>query len=124
MVDFKPTPAARRAGYSESATKTACRLLEVPGIRDEIVRRCTFIQMKLSIEADDVRRGIAAIATDPRPAAEGGPPWATRLAAWIELGRLLGLYTSKLEVRGSLTLEQLLLAADKAVEQPKLPAPH
>lgn len=119
LIDFKAGPAAVRAGYSPKSYSAACRMLLRPHVALEIQRRCLTVQAKLSIDADDVRRGIARIATDPRDSSAGGPTHSERLAAWRELGKLLGMYIERTQVSGTLTLDQLLLAAEKrAGDQP------
>lgn len=113
LVDFKAGPAAVRAGYSQKSYAIASRILIRSHVADEIKHRCLAIQVKLSIDADDVKRGIARIATDPRNSDDGGPTHSERLAAWRELGKLLGMYIERTQVSGTLTLDQLLLASER-----------
>lgn len=122
LIDFKALPAAIRAGYSPKCTDGGVRLMSTPHIAEEIARRCRYMQHKLEVEASDVHRGFAAIATHPYGPERGGPTWGERIQAWRELGKLFGLYTTKVHVTGQLTLEQLLLAADekRGQSQPKL----
>jgi hypothetical protein len=115
MVDFNATAAAGRAGFSLKNRAIGTKLVAHPLIADEIRRQCLAVQTRLEMNGDDIRRAFARIATDPRSEAEGGPGYEPRIKALRELGKLLGLYTAKIEVRGSLTLVDLLLAADKAV---------
>jgi hypothetical protein len=117
LIDFKALPAAIRAGYSKRNTGIGSVLLGRPHIADEIVRRCTDMQLRLQVDADDVRRGLALIATHPFGPDKGGPTWGDRIAAWRELGKLMGLYQNKIVVTGSLSLVDLLLAADRKIEE-------
>jgi Terminase small subunit len=112
LIDFSARAAAVRAGYSSKDSNCSNRLMQIPRIADEINARCLKIQAKLAVDANDVRRGFARIATDPREEAAGGPSWGDRIAAWRELGKLFGMYTNKIQVTGTLTLVDLLLAAD------------
>lgn len=125
MIDFDKNAAARRAGYSKSDPSCGFKLMaRYPQIVEEVERQCLKIQIRLELSADDVRRGIARIATDPRDVAAGGPSFRDRLAAWVELGKLFGMYQHKIQVTGSLTLVDLLLAADKQTREiAVLPAP-
>jgi len=119
LIDFKVGPASVRAGYSQKSYAVACRVLIRPHVAAEVQRRCLVIQAKLSIDADDVRRGIARIATDPRDSQAGGPTHSERLNAWRELGKLLGMYIEKHVVNATLNLEQLLLVSEtRTVNQP------
>lgn len=119
MLDFKALPAAIRAGYSGRDRSIGSKLMQRGHVVDEVVKRCTQAQLRLEIDADDVRRGLALIATHPFDAAHGGPSWTDRIAAWRELGKLLGLYTNKIQVTGSLTLIDLLMAAERKIESQK-----
>ena len=123
MVDFSITKAAIRAGYSPKSVKAHYALLDRPHVAAEVYRRCKQAQFKLEVDADDVRRGFARIATDPRTLDEGGPTHGERIQAWREIGKLLGLYTNKIQVSGNLTLTDLLLAADAKQATLALPAP-
>jgi hypothetical protein len=113
LVDFNAQSAAVRAGYSAKTGGIGNRLQHDAHISDEINRRCLRMQARLEMNGDDIRRGFARIATDPREQADGGPSFDARIKALRELGLLLGLYTSKIEVRGSITLVDLLAAADE-----------
>lgn len=118
LLDFNAQAAAVRAGYSAKTGGVGARLQHDPHIAAEIQRRCLTIQVRLEMNGDDIRRGFARIATDPREVSAGGPSFEARIMALRELGKLLGLYTSKIEVRGSITLVDLLAAADqRMVEQ-------
>lgn len=121
LVDFNATAAAERAGYASSNTAAGNHAMRNPQVLDEIRRRCLAAQVRLEMTADHIRTGFARIATDPREADDGGPTWEARAMALRELGKLLGLYTAKVHVTGTLTLEDLLLAADrKPVELPQV----
>jgi hypothetical protein len=113
LVDFSGQHAAGRAGYATSNTGVGVRLLRDARISQEITQRCLKIQARLEMNGDDIRRGFARIATDPREPVDGGPSFDARIKALRELGLLLGLYTSKIELRGSITLVDLLAAADE-----------
>ena len=112
LVDFKAMPASIRAGYRYSVA-IGTKLLKRPNVAKAITVRCLAIQVRLQVNADDVRQGFARIATDPRAPAGGGPTVSERIAAWRELGKLLGLYVEKLHHTGTLSLEDLLRAADR-----------
>lgn len=124
LVDFNAQHAAGRAGYSLKNGGIGTRLQHDPLIAAEIIRRCLAIQVKLEVNADDVRCGFARIATDPREVKDGGPSYEARIKALRELGKLFGMYQTKIQVTGSLTLVDLLLAADKQIvrldEQPAM----
>lgn len=121
MIDFNAYAAAGRAGYSMRDKAIGTVLMQKPQVADEITRQCLKVQAKLEVNADDVRRGLARIATDPRAEADGGPSFRDRILAWRELAKLFGMYTQKIHVTGSITLVDLLLAADRKAEQPALP---
>jgi hypothetical protein len=113
MTDFNAEKAYARAGYSATNSAGPMRFMKTPRIIDEIRKRCLEVQVRLEMNADDVRRGFARIATDPRGEANGGPSYEARIKALRELGKLFGMYTHKIQVTGSLTLVDLLLAADR-----------
>lgn len=115
LVDFNAQQAAVRAGYSAKNSGAGVRVMYDARIMDEINRRCLAIQAKLEVNADDVRRGFARIATDPREEHMGGPSYEARIKALRELGKLFGMYQTRIHVTGSLTLVDLLLAADKQI---------
>lgn len=100
------------AGYSETSTGPT-RLLNIPMIESEIRRRCLKIMPKLDMDGDDIRRGLARIASDPRSPLQGGPTHVARTKAFRELGLIAGLYTNRIQVTGSLTLIDLLLGASQ-----------
>lgn len=114
MQHFNAKKAAEEAGYSMSNGSVGTSLMRRPQIEDEIRRRSLEAQKKLDLGADDVRRGFAKIATDPREPKLGGPSYEARLVAWRELGKLLGMYSTKIQVSGSITLLDLLNAADSS----------
>lgn len=113
LVDFNATAAAGRAGFSLKNSAIGAKLVAHPMVADEIRRQCLAVQVRLEMNADDVRRGFARIATDPRDQAGGGPSYEARIMALRELAKLMGLYIAKVHVTGTLTLEDLLLAADR-----------
>jgi len=121
LIDFNATRAAERAGFSITNKSIGLNLTRNPEISDLIRKRCLDVQVRLEMSGDDIRRGFARIATDPRSPLEGGPNYTERIAALRELGKLLGLYTQKLEVRGSITLVDLLAHVD---EKAKTLPPH
>lgn len=120
LIDFNAAAAASRAGYSAKNNSVGQRLMNTPAIAAEVELRCAKIQAKLEVTADDVRRGLARIATDPREERAGGPSFRDRILAWRELAKLFGMYTQKIHVTGSITLVDLLLAADRKIAE--LPA--
>lgn len=121
LIDFNAQHAADRAGYSTRSAGVGTRLQHDPHIAAEIQRRCLAVQVRLEMNGDDIRRGFARIATDPRGVIDGGPSFEARISALRELGKLLGLYTSKIEVRGSITLVDLLAAADQRMAEVTTP---
>ena len=112
LTDFNARQAAIRAGYSGKNTAVGVTLLNTPLVDAEIRRQCLKIQVRLEITGDDVRRGFARIATDPRQESEGGPSYMARIKALRELGLLMGLYKNEIHIKGEFTLVDLLLAAD------------
>lgn len=117
MIDFNGTAAAGRAGFSLKNRAIGTKLIQHSMIADEIRRQCLAVQVRLEMSADDIRRGFARIATDPRDEHTGGPSYEARIKALRELGKLFGMYTNKIQVTGSLTLVDLLLMADRQSEQ-------
>jgi hypothetical protein len=111
MTDFVAQAAAGRAGYSLKNGSIGLRLMNNPLVQAEIRRRCLLVEQRLEFTTDDVRRGFCRIASDPREVADGGPSFEARISALTQLGRLLGMYSNKLQVSGGLTLVDLLLAA-------------
>jgi len=110
-AEFNAAEASRIAGYSEMAANNATRILDIPAVEAEIRRRCLKIAPTLVMSGDDIMRGIARIASDPRSPLKGGPTPVARLKAFRELGLIKGLYTNKIQLTGSLTLIDLLLGA-------------
>ena len=92
---FNCAEAARMAGYSEKSTAYT-RILDEPMVEAEVRRRCLKILPKLEMDGNDIRRGIARIATDPRSPLRGGPTPVARIKAFRELGLIAGLYTNKI----------------------------
>jgi hypothetical protein len=112
------------AGYSSTNT-APIRILKIPMVEKEIIRRCLKIVPNLEMSGNDVRRGLSRIASDPRSPAAGGPTHVARTKALRELGLIHGLYTNKIQVTGSLTLIELLMGASSApppVAEPARPA--
>lgn len=120
LVHFNATQAAGEAGFSLKNRAIGTKLVQHPLISDEIRRQCLAIQVRLEMTGDDIRRGFARIATDPRDQHMGGPSYEARIMALRELAKLFGMYTQKIHVTGSVTLVDLLLAADRKAEE--LPA--
>jgi len=121
LLEFNATEAAKQAGYSEdTADVQGSRLLRNVRVLDEVRRRCLLAEKRLELNGDDIRSFHARVMTDPRQECDGGPSHIARIMSARELGKLLGLYTSKIEVRGSITLVDLLAAADQrtVVQQP------
>lgn len=117
LIDFKPGAAAIRAGFSPKSNKIGSMLTQRPKVAAEIAKRCMAMQLRLEVDADDVRRGLALIATHPFTPDKGGPTWGDRRLAWMDLARLLGMLTHKIQLTGTITLVDLLLAADKKMEE-------
>lgn len=123
LVDFNAQQAAVRAGYSAKNSGAGVRVMYDARIMEEIQSRCLRIQVRLEMNGDDIRRGFARIATDPREQAAGGPSFEARISALRELAKLFGMYTQKIHVTGSLTLVDLLLAADRKTAELAAAAP-
>lgn len=115
MLDFNAAQAASRAGYSLKNRSIGTKLLQQPWIADQVRTQCLAIQARLEMDADDVRRGFARIATDPREPIAGGPSYEARIMALKELAKLFGMYTQKIQITGTVTLVDLLLAAERKV---------
>lgn len=114
LIDLNGSAAAVRAGYSaKSARVTASRLLTKANILEEVGKRFAAMQSRLEMNADDVRREFIKIIKDARSPAAGGPSVEAKISALDKLAKVLGMYTAKIHVTGTLTLEDLLLAADR-----------
>lgn len=108
LVDLNASAAAVRAGYAaRSAKVTACRLLTHTNLWAEVEKGLIAMQSRLEMTADDVRREFVKIAKDINT------PVEARISALDKLAKVYGMYTSKIHVTGTLTLEDLLLAADR-----------
>jgi hypothetical protein len=122
MVDLNAKGAAERAGYAMSNTAAGNHLLAHPQVRDEIGRRMLARERKLDLKSDHILSFWSEIIIDPRTVDEGGPTLSHRMEAAREYGKLIGMYTQRIQVTGSLTLVDLLLAAERKAEaeQPAL----
>ena len=136
LIDFNGTQAAIRAGYSErSARSIAGRLLTKDNIQREISRRQRDLQKRTEVSQDRVVKELARIAfadaavvcvtdfdkltDDQRAAIQGVRPtnfgWEIKLCDKIKalelLGRHIGMFADKLEVKGSIDIASVLAAA-------------
>jgi phage terminase small subunit len=110
LVDLNSAAAAIRAGYSKhTARQMGSRLLTKVNIAAEIAKRGQKAQARLEVTADEVRLFWAEIMRDATLDRE------VRLSASDKLAKALGVYTHRIQVTGSLTLVDLLLAADKQI---------
>ena len=93
MVDLNATQAAIRAGYSQrTANRIASRLLSKVDIQGEISELQTERQSRVRITSDDVVKGLYDIALN-------GKSESNRVRSYELLGRHLGMFTDKLEVK-------------------------
>jgi phage terminase small subunit len=107
LLDLNATQAAIRAGYSaHTATTAGPRLLENVEVRRAINAKQARRAKRLDIKAEDVLRGIHRLS-------KKADSDAVRLRAYELLGKHLRMFADKVEVSGSLSLEQLVLAARK-----------
>ena len=142
LVDLNATQAAIRAGYSEkTAAATAARLLRNVNIQNEISRRQKDLQKRTEVSQDRVVKELARIAfadasvvcvtdfnkltDDQRAAIQGVRPtnfgWEIKLCDKIKalelLGRHIGMFTDKLEVKGAIDIASVLAAARGRVRE-------
>lgn len=122
LVDFNAMGAAERVGYSSTNNSAGLRAMQNPLVRDEIAKRCRAAEKRLEMTGDDIRNFHARVMCDPRDEAQGGPAWRDRIMSARELGKLLGLYTSKVQITGSLSLVDLLTAAADQKARQEMPA--
>jgi phage terminase small subunit len=102
------TAAAARAGYSDKSAKfIACHLLKNPEVQREIERRLKGIMEKLDVDAEMVVQGILETIESAKGAGQGAWQSAAVLRGYELLGRHLGMFKDKVDVRSD---EQLIAA--------------
>ena len=126
LIDFNGTQAAIRAGYSEkTAAATAARLLRNVNIQAEISRRQKDLQRRTEVTQEQVVKELARLAfadasvvcvtdfdnltEDQRAAIQGIKPtnfgWEIKLCDKLKalelLGRHIGMFNDKLEVKAT-----------------------
>ena len=136
LVDFNATQAAIRAGYrKQNAYQIGSENLRKPKIQSEIARRQGDLQKRTEVSQDRVVKELARIAfvdasvvcvtdfdkltDDQRAAIQGIKPtnfgWEIKLCDKIKalelLGRHIGMFADKLEVKGSIDIASVLAAA-------------
>ena len=136
LVDFNATQAALRAGYSKkTAAFIGAQNLKKLQIQTEIARRQRDLQKRTEVSQDRVVKELARIAfadaavvcvtdfdkltDDQRAAIQGVRPtnfgWEIKLCDKIKalelLGRHIGMFADKLEVKGSIDIASVLAAA-------------
>lgn len=142
MVDFNATQAAIRAGYkAKTAHVIGAENLRKPKIAEEIARRQKDLQKRTEVSQDRVVKELARIAfadasvvcvtdfnkltDDQRAAIQGVRPtnfgWEIKLCDKIKalelLGRHIGMFTDKLEVKGAIDIASVLAAARGRVRE-------
>lgn len=142
LIDFNGTQAAIRAGYSEkTAAATAARLLRNVNIQAEISRRQKDLQRRTEVTQEQVVKELARLAfadasvvcvtdfdnltEDQRAAIQGIKPtnfgWEIKLCDKLKalelLGRHIGMFTDKLEVKGAIDIASVLAAARGRVRE-------
>ena len=142
LIDFNGKQAAIRAGYSaKTAEVTAAKLLRNVKVQAEISRRQKDLQKRTEVSQDRVVKELARIAfvdasvvcvtdfdkltDDQRAAIQGIKPtnfgWEIKLCDKIKalelLGRHIGMFTDKLEVKGAIDIASVLAAARGRVRE-------
>lgn len=98
-VDLDGTKAAIRAGYSEkTAAQQASRLLKNVNIQKAIKEKLEERQERTEITADRVLRELESIGFS-----KDGERTTDRLKALELIGKHLGMYTDKVEMRAEIT---------------------
>ena len=93
LVDLNATRAAIRAGYSEhTADVQASRLLRNVQVKTAILAKQQETEQRLQLQRDDIIKGLVLVANKAK---ELGDPSAS-IAAWREIGRLMGYYSQQL----------------------------
>jgi phage terminase small subunit len=105
LIDLNATQAAIRAGYSEkNADKIGSQLLGKTRVKEQIDKALEKRSNKLNLDAEWVLTRLMDISNAAYQANDYSPAnKATEL-----IGKHLGLFTDKLEVKGHMTFEQLL----------------
>jgi len=127
-VHSNETRAAIEAGYSKkSAAQVAAKLLKRKDIQATLQILRDEAKMQNGIELDYIIQNLKAEAEDFGPDSTA----ANRIKATVELAKLLGFYTERVEHSGSIsiepTLDDLIIAHKKLLEfkniTPALPPP-
>jgi phage terminase small subunit len=106
MVDMNATAAYRRAGYKaegNAAEVNASRLLRNAKVQEEIAKRQQKMQEESGMSVKWVLDKYKTIITNN---IDSDP--AVAKSALDSVGKHYGMFTEKLEVKGSLTVEKLL----------------
>lgn len=136
LVDFNATQAAIRAGYrKQNAYQIGSENLRKPKIQSEIARRQKDLQRRTEVSQDQVVRQLQRIAfadatvvcvtdfdnltEDQRAAIQGIKPtnfgWEIKLCDKIKalelLGRHIGMFNDKLEIKGAIDIASVLAEA-------------
>jgi len=113
LVDMNGSAAAIRAGYSRrTARSIGSENLTKPDVAAAIAAAQQKVATKLEVTVEEVLRFWADTMRDAKVDLD------TRISASDKLGKSLAMYTAKLHVTGTLTLEDLLAAAGRT-EQPQ-----
>ncbi len=113
LIDSNATQAAVRAGYSvKTAGAIGFENLKKPEIAAEVAKRQAALAEKSGITAGMV---IGGLLKEAEYFGEGCSH-AARVSAWEKLGKHLGMFVEKVNVSGSLTLEQLVAASMNKVD--------
>lgn len=101
LKDSNGTAAARRAGYSErTANEQAARLLAKPSIASAVAAGQAELDEYAGLTSKRIIDGLLA-----ETEREGdGCTQSARVAAWTALARIRGLFTERVEHRGSVEL--------------------
>jgi phage terminase small subunit len=96
LVDLNATQAAIRAGYSPAtARQMGAENLTKPVIARAVAAAQRALSERIEITQDDIVRGLHREATRTGE----GTSHAARVAAWTALGRHLGMFTEKVDLR-------------------------
>lgn len=97
IKDKNATQAAIRAGYSKkTAYSQACDLLKKPEITQAIEELQKAAEARAGITVDTIVNDLKAIATDAATAPRD------RIRAYELLGKYLGMFTEKVEMKGQI----------------------
>ena len=101
LVDLNGTQAAIRAGYSPKAAHVqASRLLSKTKVADAIAEKQAKAQRRTEITVDAVLEGLRREATAEHNSG------ATRVHAWTQLAKALGMFYQNVQVTGTIQVRQ------------------